>query len=81
MFFFGNGPYYCSGNDLTNFNVKSFDEMKKLSENAKKLLERFVRAHIEHEKPLITLVHGPAIGISVTILALSDVVIASDKVF
>lgn len=55
--------------------------MKKLSEDAEKLLERFVRAHIEHEKPLIVLVHGPAIGISVTVLALADVVIASNKVF
>jgi len=46
-----------------------------------KVLERFVRAHIEHEKPLISLVNGPAIGISVTLMALFDLVIASDKVF
>jgi peroxisomal 3,2-trans-enoyl-CoA isomerase len=44
------------------------------------VLERFVRAHIEHEKPLISLVNGPAIGISVTVLALYDLVLASDKV-
>lgn len=40
----------------------------------------FVNLHIEHKKPLITLVNGPAIGIGVTLLGLSDLVISSDKV-
>ena len=41
---------------------------------------RLVNALIRHEKPLIGLVNGPAIGIACTTLGLFDVVIASDKV-
>lgn len=54
--------------------------MQQMANNGEKVLEAFVRAHIEHEKPLVALVNGPAIGISVTVLALFDLVIASDKV-
>lgn len=75
-----NGPYYCSGNDLKNFAVKSADEMKALADRGEGVLEEFVRAHVTHEKPLIILVNGPAIGISVTVMGLADLVIASDKV-
>lgn len=46
-----------------------------------KILEKFVNAFITHEKPLVALINGPAIGLSVTILALFDLVIASNKVF
>ncbi|KAF7638954.1 ACB domain-containing protein [Meloidogyne graminicola] len=77
----GNGNYYCAGNDLSNFtrNIKTPSDFTKMADKGEEVLERFVRAHIEHEKPLISLVNGPAIGISVTLLALFDLVIASDK--
>ncbi|KAL7077000.1 hypothetical protein ACQ4LE_004056 [Meloidogyne hapla] len=77
----GNGNYYCAGNDLSNFtrNVKTPNDFTKMADKGEEVLERFVRAHIEHEKPLISLVNGPAIGISVTLMALFDLVIASDK--
>lgn len=76
----GSGDYYCSGNDLSNFTrIKKPSDMVELADHGEKVLERFVRAHILHEKPLIALVNGPAIGISVTVLALFDLVIASDK--
>ncbi|KAI1728604.1 enoyl-CoA hydratase/isomerase domain-containing protein [Ditylenchus destructor] len=76
----GSGGYYCSGNDLSNFTrIKTPSDMIQLAEHGEKVLERFVRAHITHEKPLIALVNGPAIGISVTVLALFDLVIASNK--
>uniref|UniRef100_A0A915NI35 ACB domain-containing protein n=1 Tax=Meloidogyne floridensis TaxID=298350 RepID=A0A915NI35_9BILA len=77
----GIGNYYCAGNDLSNFtrNVKTPNDLIKMADKGEDVLERFVRAHIEHEKPLISLVNGPAIGISVTLMALFDLVIASDK--
>lgn len=78
----GHGDYYCSGNDLQNFtrvDVSSREGMLKMAETAGQILERFVKAFIEHEKPLVSLVNGPAIGISVTLLPMFDLVIASDK--
>ena len=43
-------------------------------------LRRFVDAFINFPKPLVAAVNGPAIGISVTIMALYDFVYASDAV-
>lgn len=52
-----------------------------MAERGEKLFHRYVTAYIDHNKPLVALVNGPAIGISVTLLALFDLVLASDKVF
>ncbi|KAL3079808.1 hypothetical protein niasHS_014090 [Heterodera schachtii] len=77
----GVGSYFCAGNDLSNFTrgVKTSDDLRAMADRGERVLERYVRAFIEHEKPLIGLVNGPAIGISVTVLPLFDLVIASDK--
>ncbi|KAL3087252.1 hypothetical protein niasHT_020515 [Heterodera trifolii] len=75
------GSYFCAGNDLSNFTrgVKTSDDLRAMADRGERVLERYVRAFIEHEKPLIGLINGPAIGISVTVLPLFDLVIASDK--
>jgi peroxisomal 3,2-trans-enoyl-CoA isomerase len=44
------------------------------------ILRRFVAAFIDFPKPLIGLVNGPAVGVSVTVLGLFDAVYASDRV-
>ncbi|KHN83331.1 Enoyl-CoA delta isomerase 2, mitochondrial [Toxocara canis] len=78
--FTGAGSYFCSGNDLANFaSVKSREDIAHMAAEGAKVLDAYVSAFINHEKPLIALVNGPAIGIAVTVLALFDLVFASDK--
>lgn len=43
--------------------------------------QRFIEALIMHDKALIGLVNGPAIGVACSTLSLFDQVIASDKVY
>ncbi|XP_064017194.1 enoyl-CoA delta isomerase 2 isoform X2 [Pogoniulus pusillus] len=74
----GNGDYYSSGNDLNNFANIQPGEMEKMAKDAAVLLKEFVDHFIDFPKPLIAMVNGPAIGISVTVLGLCDVVYASD---
>lgn len=51
-----------------------------MADDAEKLFHRYVTAFINHDKPLVALVNGPAVGIPVTLMALFDLVYASDKV-
>ncbi|NXX45416.1 ECI2 isomerase, partial [Tricholaema leucomelas] len=74
----GNGDYYSSGNDLNNFANVQPGEVEKMAEDAAVLLKEFVDHFIDFPKPLIAMVNGPAVGISVTVLGLCDVVYASD---
>ncbi|NXL83795.1 ECI2 isomerase, partial [Alectura lathami] len=75
----GNGEYYTSGNDLNNFANVQPSEREKMPNKGAELLEEFVGVFIDFPKPLIAVVNGPAIGISVTLLGLFDVVYASDR--
>jgi len=75
----GAGDYYCSGNDLSNFmNIPEGGIQQKAVESGK-LLDEFVSAFIDFPKPLIAVVNGPAVGVSVTIMALYDAVYSTDK--
>lgn len=75
----GAGDFFCSGNDLSNFtNLKPGVSMEQMSSNGAVLLRRFVGAFVDFPKPLVALVNGPAVGISVSTLALYDQVFASD---
>ncbi|KFO33754.1 Enoyl-CoA delta isomerase 2, mitochondrial [Fukomys damarensis] len=75
----GNGDYYSSGNDLTNFTKFASDDLEKLSEDSANILRNFVGTFIDFPKPLVAVVNGPAVGISVTLLGLFDAVYASDR--
>ncbi|KAG7159071.1 Enoyl-CoA delta isomerase 2-like 3 [Homarus americanus] len=75
----GSGDYYCSGNDLSNFTNIDPSNMHQYSQESGKLLNRFVNAFIDFPKPLIAVVNGPAIGVSVTVMGMFDAVYASDK--
>uniref|UniRef100_A0A1I7THT8 Delta(3),Delta(2)-enoyl-CoA isomerase n=1 Tax=Caenorhabditis tropicalis TaxID=1561998 RepID=A0A1I7THT8_9PELO len=77
-----NGTYFCSGNDLTNFKAAAGgtkEQVAEMANSAKVVLHDYVDAYIKHEKPLIALINGPAVGIAVTVLGMFDYVIATDK--
>ncbi|XP_053570672.1 enoyl-CoA delta isomerase 2 isoform X2 [Bombina bombina] len=75
----GLGDYFCSGNDLNNFTNIPPEGKEKMAKDAAVLLEGFVSSFIDFPKPLIAVVNGPAVGISVTILGLFDLVYATDR--
>eukprot|EP00067_Danio_rerio_P000593 NP_001002645.2 enoyl-CoA delta isomerase 2, mitochondrial [Danio rerio] len=75
----GNGDYYCSGNDLNNFTKIPEGGVEKMAKDAGELLRRYVKAYIDFPKPLIGVINGPAVGVSVTLLGLFDVVYATEK--
>ncbi|XP_027459113.2 enoyl-CoA delta isomerase 2 isoform X2 [Zalophus californianus] len=77
--FTGNGDYYSSGNDLTNFTDIPPGGIEEKAKNSAILLRDFVDCFIDFPKPLVAVVNGPAVGISVTILGLFDLVYASDR--
>ncbi|ELW48093.1 enoyl-CoA delta isomerase 2, mitochondrial isoform X2 [Tupaia chinensis] len=75
----GIGDYYCSGNDLTNFTDIPPGGVEEKAKSSHILLRNFVQCFIDFPKPLIAVVNGPAVGISVTLLGLFDAVYASDR--
>ncbi|XP_074843833.1 enoyl-CoA delta isomerase 2 isoform X2 [Carettochelys insculpta] len=75
----GNGDYYCSGNDLNNFTNIPSSGLEKMAKDGAVLLEDFVNHFIDFPKPLIAVVNGPAVGISVTLLGLFDIVYATER--
>lgn len=75
----GTGDYYCSGNDLSNFLNIPPEGPEKLAADSAQLLKDFVSSFIQFPKPLVSAVNGPAVGISVTILCLFDLVYATDN--
>ncbi|PAA82952.1 hypothetical protein BOX15_Mlig018253g5, partial [Macrostomum lignano] len=76
----GAGEYFSSGNDLSSFtNLKPGVTMEQMAADGNAILRRFVAAFIDFPKPLIALVNGPAVGISVSTLGLYDQVFASDS--
>jgi len=74
----GAGEYYCSGNDLNNFMALS-GSMQNMAQRGGDILKKYVASFIDFPKILVSLVNGPAVGISVTVLGLFDAVLASDK--
>uniref|UniRef100_A0A3P9KLI7 Enoyl-CoA delta isomerase 2 n=1 Tax=Oryzias latipes TaxID=8090 RepID=A0A3P9KLI7_ORYLA len=77
--FTGAGDFYCSGNDLTNFTKIPEDGVEAMARSAGDLLRRYVKAYIDFPKPLVAVVNGPAVGVSVTLLGLFDLVYATER--
>jgi len=73
----GEGEFYSSGNDFSpNELAQSMD-----AADPRPIFAELTDALIDHEKPLIACVNGPAIGIACTTLALFELVIASDRAY
>jgi len=75
----GSGDFYCSGNDLGNFMNISPDQMQAQAIKGGEILEEYVNTYIDFPKPLIGVVNGPAVGVSVTVLGLFDAVYATQS--
>ncbi|CAL8294621.1 unnamed protein product [Lota lota] len=75
----GAGDFYCSGNDLTNFTKIPEGGIDELAKKSGDLLRNYINAYIDFPKPLVAVVNGPAVGVSVTVLALFDLVYATDR--
>ncbi|THD25250.1 Enoyl-CoA delta isomerase 2 mitochondrial [Fasciola hepatica] len=76
----GVGDYFSSGNDLTTFikPLQSGTPIAQVASEGRAILYQFVAAFIDCNKPLVALINGPAIGISVTTLGLYDFVVTAD---
>ncbi|KAI6194635.1 Enoyl-CoA delta isomerase 2, mitochondrial [Aphelenchoides besseyi] len=76
----GSGRFYSSGNDLSNVKavLDNRSKLAHLTEMTINAVGNTIRMFIDHEKPLVALVNGPAIGFAVTTLALCDFAVASD---
>ncbi|KAM4533932.1 enoyl-CoA delta isomerase 2 isoform 2-T2 [Odontesthes bonariensis] len=77
--FTGAGDFYCSGNDLTNFTKIPDGGVEAMAKSGGELLRKYVRAYIDFPKPLVAVVNGPAVGVSVTVLGLFDLVYATER--
>ncbi|KAK5877711.1 hypothetical protein CesoFtcFv8_025190 [Champsocephalus esox] len=75
----GAGDFYCSGNDLSNFTKIPEGGLQELAQSGGDLLRSYVKAYIDFPKPLVAVVNGPAVGISVTVMGLFDLVYATDR--
>ncbi|XP_006022251.1 enoyl-CoA delta isomerase 2, mitochondrial-like [Alligator sinensis] len=71
----GSGDYYSSGNDLNNFT----ENLEQIIKNNGEWIKNFVNHFIDFPKPLVAGVNGPALGISVTLLGLFDIVYATNR--
>jgi len=74
IYFTSVGDVFSSGNDFNNFQELTFDEL--IVD-----FEKFINYLIRYPKVLVAGVNGMCIGVSFTMLALFDIVLASDSAF
>jgi len=77
----GAGDYFSSGNDLNMFQKipQTEQELREFALDTRDQLFTFVTAFIDHPKPLVGVLNGPAIGIGASITGLMDIVYASNS--
>ena len=67
------GDTYCAGNDIADFLANAQGD----GESSPPM--KYIRAMIANDKPVIAAVHGPAVGIGVTMLLHFDFIYASER--
>uniref|UniRef100_A0A3B3UKU1 Enoyl-CoA delta isomerase 2 n=1 Tax=Poecilia latipinna TaxID=48699 RepID=A0A3B3UKU1_9TELE len=67
------------GNDLSTFTKIPEGGVQEMARQGAELLRKYVRAYIDFPKPLVAVVNGPAVGISVTVLGLFDLIYATER--
>lgn len=77
--FTGAGDFYSSGNDLTAFTGIPEGGVEQAANQGGELLRKYTNAYIDFPKPLVAVVNGPAVGVSVTVLGLFDLVYATER--
>ena len=76
----GEGDFYSSGADLSQYSDSDAFETKNLESYREKIIH-FVDSHLECEKPIFAAVNGPAIGISFSLLTLCDVIYCTEEAY
>lgn len=74
----GEGEYYSSGNDISNF-LNVSDPQRELA-TARATFKAMVESFYTFPKLLICVINGPCIGIAGTTAALCDIIYATDTV-
>lgn len=75
----GAGDFFTSGNDLSA--MLSHEDPAAAIAESRKILRDIVRAFFTFPKLLVAVVNGPCIGIGATLVALCDVIYASDTAY
>ncbi|XP_055964990.1 chromodomain Y-like protein [Sorex fumeus] len=73
------GNTFCAGLDLVYLSKSLGVDPDGNSDKIAEVLKNFVNHFIHFQKPIVAAVHGPALGLGASILALCDIVWSSDK--
>lgn len=74
----GTGEYFSSGNEIGQ--MQNFSEIDKYADDSIVRVRNLTHAFIRFPKLFVAVVNGPSIGISATLIAMCDVIYATDSV-
>lgn len=72
----GTGEYFSSGNEIGNFQ----GDMEQYADESVIRVRNLTHAFIRFPKLFVAVVNGPSLGISATLIAMCDVIYATDTV-
>lgn len=74
----GTGEYFSSGNDIGN--RQGWTDLDKYADDSIVRVRNLIHAFIRFPKLFVAVVNGPSIGIAATLIAMCDVIYATDTV-